>query len=146
MQKLFLTFFMAILLANCAQTPKLKPFSSDGCSLFPDKDYQNNKSWCQCCVVHDEAYWKGGTDSEREAADKALKACVLEKTGDANLAELMYVGTRAGGSQYFPNWYRWGYGWPYGSESKISESYRKQEVARNSGYDLAAITKNICNE
>jgi hypothetical protein len=26
----------------------------------------------------------------------------------------MYKGVRLGGSPYFPDWYRWGYGWNYG--------------------------------
>lgn len=25
----------------------------------------------------------------------------------------MYAGVRIGGSPYFYNWYRWGYGWDY---------------------------------
>ena len=25
----------------------------------------------------------------------------------------MYLGVRMGGSPYFKNWYRWGYGWSY---------------------------------
>ena len=39
---------------------------------------------------------------------------MLAKTGDAAFAQLMYEGVRAGGSPYFYNWYRWGYGWNYG--------------------------------
>jgi hypothetical protein len=38
---------------------------------------------------------------------------VLEKTGNKALATLMYEGVRFGGSPYFYNWYRWGYGWGY---------------------------------
>lgn len=26
---------------------------------------------------------------------------------------MMYEGVRVGGSPYFYNWYRWGYGWSY---------------------------------
>ena len=47
------------------------------------------------------------------AADLALRQCVLESTGDEALAEMMYQGVRLGGSPYFYNWYRWGYGWNY---------------------------------
>ena len=102
-----------VLLAACAQEEGLKPFTSDGCSLFPDASLINTDDWCDCCVAHDLAYWRGGTRAERETADQALKACVLEKTGDSALATLMYEGVRAGGSPYFYNWYRWSYGWPY---------------------------------
>ncbi|MGB0744851.1 MAG: hypothetical protein ACPGSB_10040 [Opitutales bacterium] len=92
---------------------KLSDFSSDGCSLFPDSSLINADDWCLCCLKHDIAYWKGGTEAERLAADEALRECVLENTGDAQLAEAMYLAVRMGGSPYFKNWYRWGYGWNY---------------------------------
>ena len=50
---------------------------------------------------------------KRKHADYALKQCVLEKTQDEALASVMYEGVRFGGSPYFYNWYRWGYGWSY---------------------------------
>ncbi|HBT84144.1 MAG TPA: hypothetical protein DEB35_12385, partial [Desulfuromonas sp.] len=68
---------------------ELAPFSSDGCSLFPDGTLAERTRWCDCCLTHDIAYWQGGSAAEREAADAALRACVREKTGDANLAETM---------------------------------------------------------
>ena len=94
--------------------PALAPFTSDGCSLFPDRAPSGDADWCECCVAHDLAYWRGGTAAEREAADATLRACVLLKTKDEALAETMYLGVRAGGNPYFLTWYRWGYGWPYG--------------------------------
>jgi hypothetical protein len=63
--------------------------------------------------MHDVAYWRGGTKAERKQADKALRRCVLAKTDDPVLAKLMYDGVHLGGSPYFLNWYRWGYGWSY---------------------------------
>ncbi|WP_199221063.1 hypothetical protein [Coraliomargarita sinensis] len=92
---------------------ELSDFKSDGCSLFPDSSLINADDWCDCCLAHDIAYWKGGTEAERLAADEALRDCVLETTGNAELAEAMYLGVRMGGSPYFKNWYRWGYGWNY---------------------------------
>lgn len=92
---------------------ELTDFSSDGCSLFPDSSLINSDDWCSCCVDHDIAYWKGGTEAERLTADEALRDCVLKKTGDSELAEAMFIGVRMGGSPYFKNWYRWGYGWSY---------------------------------
>jgi hypothetical protein len=91
----------------------LSDFTSDGCSLFPDSSLINADDWCECCLEHDIAYWRGGTEAERLAADEALRDCVLQQTGDAQLAEAMYLGVRMGGSPYFKNWYRWGYGWNY---------------------------------
>lgn len=97
-----------------AGSPDLADFSSDGCSLFPDRSLISEADWCACCLEHDIAYWQGGTAEERLLADRALRDCVLEKTGNAELAELMYTGVRFGGGPLFPTWYRWGYGWEYG--------------------------------
>lgn len=92
---------------------QLSDFKSDGCSLFPDSSWVDTNDWCSCCLQHDIAYWRGGTEAERLAADEALRDCVLQSTGNAELAEAMYLGVRMGGSPYFKNWYRWGYGWNY---------------------------------
>lgn len=92
----------------------ISPFSSDGCSLFPDGTIKDHNLWCECCLRHDIAYWQGGTKEERKQADEALKHCIKEKTGNMELAEVMYQGVRFGGSPVFLTWYRWGYGWPYG--------------------------------
>jgi len=105
--------FLYISISACSDHSELSPFSSDGCSLFPDSSMITQQDWCECCFQHDLAYWQGGTELQRENADIALKQCVLEKTGDKILAKVMYDGVRLGGSPYFYNWYRWGYGWPY---------------------------------
>jgi hypothetical protein len=119
-----LTYLRALILGsfilmsfNCASQTTLKDFSSDGCSLFPDKDYSTqskNISWCDCCVLHDIAYWKGGAPGLRKTADSALSQCILTKTGDSTLAQIMYLGVRAGGKTIVPTWYSWGYGWSFG--------------------------------
>ena len=111
--------------------PFIKPFSSDGCSLFPDGTIIERNLWCDCCLNHDLAYWRGGTEEERKWADETLRACVLEKTGNRALSDLMYSGVRIGGASIFPTWYRWGYGWPYGRGNrpltgKEEESARKK--------------------
>lgn len=101
------------LLAACAPQPELQPFTSDGCSLFPDSGLISGDDWCACCFEHDRAYWRGGTAQAREAADDRLRACVLDVTGDEALSNLVYEGVRLGGSPYFYTWYRWGYGWGF---------------------------------
>lgn len=100
-------------MAGCRGDAGLKPFTSDGCSLFPDRALISGDDWCACCFEHDIAYWRGGTRDERKAADAALRDCVEAKTGNRAFAQLMYEGVRAGGSPYFLTWYRWGYGWPF---------------------------------
>ena len=96
------------------QTKEAKPqaFTTDGCSMFPDGDFDDPARWQACCVAHDKAYWRGGTYSEREAADAELEACVAE-LGLDTLGTTMYLGVRVGGSPWFPTSYRWGYAWPY---------------------------------
>ena len=101
---------VVLLAAACGSDSELRPFSSDGCSLFPDASLISGDDWCDCCFRHDIAYWRGGTAGEREAADIALRQCVLDRTGNETLATTMYEGVRFGGSPYFLNWYRWGYG------------------------------------
>ena len=84
--------------------------------------------------MHDIAYWRGGSKAEREEADQAFKHCVEKKTGNPELAALMFQAVRAGGEPYFPTWYRWGYGWPLGrgyqglspeEEEMVAEKLRK---------------------
>ena len=111
-----ISLWVMAMLACCnpAIASDLKDFISDGCSLFPDGTIMDRAKWCACCLRHDIAYWRGGTEQERRTADEALRSCVLERTGDKALAETMYLGVRAGGHPVFPAWYRWGYGWQYG--------------------------------
>jgi len=104
---------VCVAFAGCTSDSGLAPFSSDGCSLFPDSSLITKEVWCSCCFEHDLEYWRGGTYQEREAADQRLRECVSTKTGNKVLATLMYEGVRIGGSPYFYNWYRWGYGWSY---------------------------------
>ena len=122
---------------------EIKAFTSDGCSLFPDGTITDRTKWCDCCYVHDVAYWRGGTRGERAAADRKLRDCVLGRTGSKALAELMYGGVRSGGQPAFPTWYRWGYGWKYGrgyqpltqqEEQEARERFAAYEKAHPGGY------------
>ncbi|RTR38965.1 hypothetical protein EKG38_12135 [Shewanella canadensis] len=91
---------------------ELKPFTSDGCSLFPDGSFTQNTLWLSCCTAHDRAYWQGGTYETRLKADLELKLCVT-RLGEPALGKLMLAGVRIGGSPYLPSGFRWGYGWSY---------------------------------
>ncbi|MDA7746201.1 hypothetical protein N8878_02575 [Psychromonas sp.] len=90
----------------------LKPFTSDGCSLFPDGTFKNNDLWWNCCYEHDLKYWQGGTYQQRLDADKELKICV-QNVDEAPIALVMLVGVRIGGTPWLPTYFRWGYGWSY---------------------------------
>jgi hypothetical protein len=108
------TVMALCLLAACSSVASPTPFTTDGCSLFPDRSITGKTDWCDCCLAHDLAYWKGGTAEDRLTADKNLKACVEQKTKDHALAETMYLGVRAGGGPQVKSPFRWGYAWPYG--------------------------------
>lgn len=141
-------FFLCVSVSACSNDLELSPFTSDGCSLFPDSSVITKKDWCECCFQHDVAYWQGGTEQQRERADTELKQCVLQKTEDLALANLMYEGVRVGGSPYFYNWYRWGYGWSYlrndrGKYQALTED-ELQQVKRLTEQYLIRNQSNYC--
>ena len=109
---------------------EIRAFSSDGCSLFPDGTLSDRNLWCDCCFSHDLAYWQGGSEALRLAADEGLRDCVLKRSGDATLAKAMYFGVRAGGHPAVPAWYRWGYGWDYGRGYQSLTDDEKAQVKR----------------
>ena len=130
----------------------LAPFTTDGCSggmsavwqqvarWFPEfgAAHEQAPPWEACCVTHDRAYHLGGPDpapmasyQARLAADRALRACVVE-TGVTRSAELqlrygmsaaqverayeqfgqaMFSAVRLGGAPCSGLPWRWGYGW-----------------------------------
>ncbi|GHB60707.1 hypothetical protein GCM10008107_07440 [Psychrosphaera saromensis] len=116
---LTLIFVLITLFAsNSVLAEKLKPFTSDGCSIFPDGTLEHKDLWLACCTAHDYAYWQGGTAEQKEIADKELKNCVA-KVGQPKIAELMLAGVIVGGNPYLPTPFRWGYGWPYPRDYKM---------------------------
>ena len=107
-----------ILSAYIALPDKLQPFTTDGCSAFPDSAIFTQTKWKKCCTMHDIAYWQGGTYEQRLQADLALEECV-SRLGEPEIAQLMLAGVRAGGSPYLPTSFRWGYGWKYPRGYKV---------------------------
>lgn len=108
-----LMFFLCVLICSSnAWCAELMPFRSDGCSAFPDGLLENKTLWLNCCIAHDYAYWKGGSEQARVDADKALESCVAT-LGEPEVALLMLLGVRVGGTPWLPTAFRWGYGWPY---------------------------------
>lgn len=103
---------MILNLPACTGTGDLAPFTTDGCSAFPDGTVEQSQLWLDCCTQHDVAYWKGGSYDEREQADENLKNCVAA-VGEPTIAALMLAGVRVGGTPHLPTRFRWGYGWPY---------------------------------
>jgi hypothetical protein len=77
LMKLFFFCYLSIILLSSlsfATGKIIKPFCTDGCTgaeeLSADPDAY------RCCVQHDYAYWVGGDDYSRRAADSALRSCV----------------------------------------------------------------------
>lgn len=120
---------LLMLLCGCASSGTIKPFTTDGCSRFPDGTFEHKDLWLECCVNHDVAYWQGGTYGERKTADLLLRVCV-DSVGEPEIADLMYHGVRAGGSPYWPTSYRWGYGWPWPRGYKVLTAEEKTEVEK----------------
>ena len=123
----FTLFIFLAFATSSAIAANIKPFTTDGCSVFPDGTYQHKSLWLKCCTAHDLAYWQGGTYDERVKADKALKQCVAD-VGEPKIANLMLAGVRVGGSPYFPTSFRWGYGWPYPRFYKALTAEEKRQV------------------
>ena len=69
---------LSLLIASSSFAADIEPFTSDGCSSFPDGKPENPALWLDCCIRHDIAYWKGGTEQERLDADLALEQCVAK--------------------------------------------------------------------
>lgn len=71
------SFILVFFLVACAQVPKaesITSFTTDGCSLFPNRSLAAKGDWCDCFVTHDCAYYRSGTSGERLAADLAAQS------------------------------------------------------------------------
>ncbi len=117
MKKLAITLVFFVLLSVNApsqvkeNTGRVEPpsdFKGDGCTMFPDGDYHD------CCFAHDKEYFRGGTSSERRAADKRLYQCVKAKKGwhHAIVAPIIWMGVRVGGPEFLHAPFSWGFGQP----------------------------------
>ncbi|AMO56504.1 hypothetical protein GZ77_06875 [Endozoicomonas montiporae] len=129
-----LLLLFCLLNSHQAVAGDLEPFTSDGCSWFPDGNLRHRTLWLDCCIAHDYAYWKGGTREQRAEADRALKSCVTD-LGEPVIGWFMEFGVRMGGTPLLPTSFRWGYGWPYPRQyralteeelKQVKEQFRQQ--------------------
>ncbi len=112
-----------------AQPKFIAPFTTDGCSDFPDGTFKHKDLWHKCCTAHDLKYWAGGSYDERMQADLELRACV--KTVDKPvIADIMLAGVRVGGSPCWPTSFRWGYGWPFANGYNVLTKEELEQVRR----------------
>lgn len=126
--RIYIVIILLVTVFNTA-ADELAPFTSDGCSVFPDGTLEQSQLWLSCCTAHDLAYWQGGTAKERLIADEALQQCVAT-VGEPEIAQLMLAGVRVGGTPYLPTSFRWGYGWPYPRGYKALTYKEKQQVLK----------------
>jgi len=126
---------------ECASADGLKPFTTDGCSMFPEGTQTQKDLWLACCTNHDLAYWMGGTSDEREKADRDLKECVA-RAGEPEIAQLMLAGVRVGGTPYLPTPFRWGYGWPWPRGYKALNDGEWDQVKTKLGENRRASNRN----
>lgn len=65
--------------------------------------------WHDACVLHDFAYWMGGSSADRLRADlflyEAVRGCGYPVT-----AFFMFAAVRVFGSRLWPFSWRWGFG------------------------------------
>jgi hypothetical protein len=120
--------FVFYLFSVVVSADDIKPFTSDGCSAFPDGTFVQEELWLSCCTAHDYSYWQGGTYEDRLAADQQLQQCV-SRVGEPQIAQLMLAGVRVGGSPFFPTSFRWGYGWSYPRFYKALTVEEKEQIS-----------------
>jgi hypothetical protein len=93
-----------------------KPFTTDGCSGGMSWAwkliFKKSPPWEGCCVVHDFAYWQGGSKNSKYQADVKLMKCVWNN-GYRFWAVMMFVAVSFYGVSWLPTSFRWGYGWKY---------------------------------
>ena len=85
-------------------------FSSDGCTMWPDKS--DGKDIYPACFLHDLKYWAGypNEDVERLAADAELMIDVARIRQSTKMAETMFHGVRLGGTGKLKLAFSWGFG------------------------------------
>lgn len=91
--------FSLLLFSLSINAEEIQPFTSYGCSVFPDGIFTERELWLNCCTAHEYTYWQGGSYDDRVDADKALQQCVA-KVGQPEIAALMLAGVRVGGTPY----------------------------------------------
>lgn len=135
MKYIRLSMLFLLTLSSPAQSNTLTPFTSDGCSLFPDGSINDDTAWLHCCTAHDFDYWQGGTSEQRLASDKQLAQCV-DEVDIPGLGILMYLGVRLGGIPMMPTSFRWGYGW------SINPGYRQLTADEQKQVEQLTINQN----
>ncbi len=107
---LLFPFLTSLTLQGSEETGTLKPFFTDGCTLFLDGTNKHPNLWVHCCKEHDMRYWFGGSEADRDKTDLRLKACVQDVAGET-WAALIYAGVKTGHLSPIKNKTHWSWGW-----------------------------------
>mgnify|MGYP000347838299 CR=1 FL=1 len=103
----------------------IQPFSTDGCSAYPDGiPGVDGRAWYHCCLAHDLAYWMGGPKIEKSIADDELNRCVSAESTSWH-GKIMEMGVAIGGVPNTIFGWRWGYGF---EESRSYQGLTKEEA------------------
>lgn len=110
----FVIYILAFILSSTTYAStnlRLREFTTDFCTAYPEGTFAQPHLWAKCCVEHDLFLWAGGSKKDRNDVDKNLKKCVAE-TGATIHSKLIYFGVRLG--SYSPIKFKgklWGNGW-----------------------------------
>jgi hypothetical protein len=90
--------------------PPPQPFKSDGCTGWVNE--WKGISIYSAGFLHDLKYWAGypGEDVERLVADAELMIDVARLLKSTAMAETMFHGVRAGGTEHLRAEFSWGFG------------------------------------
>ncbi len=134
-------FFQNLSFAD-TETNGLRPFSSDGCTMFYDGSPSDPNLWQHCCFEHDLFFWAGGSRRHRDQADLNLRQCVAD-TGHKQIAEIMYRAVRLGAKMPWKfGSKRWANAWqgrvPYQALNAIEKLQIRWELRH---YDIPETSK-----
>jgi hypothetical protein len=124
----YMKWILLIFVGTVAHAQVLKPFVSDGCTMYPDGTRDEPKKWRHCCFEHDLRYWFGGTKTEQKIADLRLKQCVTNAAGDFQ-GNLMYTGIRLGHLSPIKSKWHWNWGWRQKRKNFSPLSEKEREIA-----------------
>ena len=101
---------LSALWAKIERDPPPLPFKSDGCTGWVNE--WNGISIYPAGFLHDLKYWSGypGEDVERLVADAELMIDVARLLKSTAMAETMFHGVRAGGTEHLRLEFSWGFG------------------------------------
>jgi hypothetical protein len=117
-------YFLSLLFLLPVQVlaAELKPFESDGCTMFVDGPAGKPHLWSHCCFEHDLRYWFGGSKVQMKSTDLELKKCVKDVAGSF-WANLIYDGVVTGHSSPIKSKYHWSWAWePKRKDLELSQA------------------------